>query len=129
VARADYLSTKHIDDIWVRYFEAEHHPVGSSSQRRSLRSPEVVPGQSPPTPPAMRSPVSLSLLRRYSKALSSTGPDTLCLGCPTTLETRRSRWASSDVAHQGARLAPVVAAPVKRGGASTNSPSASHFSR
>jgi hypothetical protein len=24
-AREAYLSTKHVEDIWVRYFEAEHH--------------------------------------------------------------------------------------------------------
>jgi hypothetical protein len=39
----------------------------------------------------MRSPISLSMLRQYSQARSSTGSDTPLLRCPTTLDTGMAR--------------------------------------
>jgi hypothetical protein len=51
--------------------------------------------QPPCTPLAIRSPISLSMLRQYSNARCSTGSDTPFLRCPTTLDTSRSRCASS----------------------------------
>ena len=51
--------------------------------------------RSPLMPLAIRSPTVWSMFRQYSNARASTGSVTPFLRWPTTLETSRSRWASS----------------------------------
>ncbi len=70
--------------------------LGDSAPRAAvLRGEDGGTDQPLFTPLAMRSPMSLSTLRQYAKARSSTGSETPSLRCPTTFDTRRVRASSS----------------------------------